>query len=153
MSDNVFSSRELDIMALAWHCFDVEPKVNYQHLAQLTGMTNTGSAYNAWTKIKKKLAAHRKLATSTSTPRSTKANTGKRTASECFNDEFPNDTPCKRRGGAQKTCKARRKLDASDGNQSAQVKSEDDGVDVVRDVNGLPDTDSNVDLASCGIAI
>lgn len=51
-----FTAREQRMMALAWKCFDGEPKVDFNKLARLNGMTNTGSAYNAWTKIRKKLA-------------------------------------------------------------------------------------------------
>lgn len=52
-----FSARETEILAAAWSCLDGgDPKVNYQKLAEATGMTNPGSAYNAWTKIRNKIA-------------------------------------------------------------------------------------------------
>ena len=52
-----FSARETEILAAAWSCLDGgDPKVNYQKLAEATGMTNPGSAYNAWTKIRNKIS-------------------------------------------------------------------------------------------------
>lgn len=56
MSTMEFTVREQRMMALAWRCFDGNPKVDYDKLARLNGMTNKGSAKNAWTKIRKKLA-------------------------------------------------------------------------------------------------
>lgn len=72
-----FSERELKLMGLAWQCFSEQPKVgrqvlsrlasaqdadppcqiNYIKLASLGGYTNPKSVTNAWTAIKKKLAA------------------------------------------------------------------------------------------------
>lgn len=54
MADS-FTEREKDMMAFAWQCFDDEPKVNWQKLAGLMGMSNERSAANAWARIKKKL--------------------------------------------------------------------------------------------------
>ncbi|CAK4031297.1 Hypothetical predicted protein [Lecanosticta acicola] len=54
-SDLEFTAREREIMAVAWHCFEGEPKMNYQKLAELMEMTNVGSAYNAWNRIRHKL--------------------------------------------------------------------------------------------------
>lgn len=75
-NSNAFTTREQEIMAMAWQCFEGEPKVplippttccldhhpdiiqvDYKKLAELCGMTNPGSAANSWAKIKKKLAA------------------------------------------------------------------------------------------------
>lgn len=96
MTNNEFSSREQQLMAVAWQCFDGEPKVNYQRLAELTGMTNTGSAYNAWTKIRKKLAAQAKTVTPKSTPRpmkkrnsgNTAAGKGRKSKKQKLDDEY-----------------------------------------------------------------
>ncbi|KAF2160476.1 hypothetical protein M409DRAFT_59956 [Zasmidium cellare ATCC 36951] len=51
-----FSEREKELMALAWQCFEEEPKIQFPKLAEMAGMTNAGSASNAWRNIKKKLA-------------------------------------------------------------------------------------------------
>lgn len=57
-SCRVFNSRtDTSLVSLAWRCFDGEPKVDYQKLANLAGMSNPRSASNAWAVIKKKLAA------------------------------------------------------------------------------------------------
>lgn len=42
-------------MSLAWQCFDEQPKVDFNKLAVLAGMS-AGGASNAWRAIKKKLA-------------------------------------------------------------------------------------------------
>ncbi|CAK4032320.1 Hypothetical predicted protein [Lecanosticta acicola] len=57
MGDNIFTEREQKLMSYAWRCFEGEPKVDYQQLANLAGMSNPRSAANAWAVIKKKLAA------------------------------------------------------------------------------------------------
>ncbi|KAK4504377.1 hypothetical protein PRZ48_005293 [Zasmidium cellare] len=64
-----FTPREQRMMALAWRCFDGEPKVDFDKLARLNGMTNKGSAYNAWTKIRKKLAGELAAAPTKRTPK------------------------------------------------------------------------------------
>ncbi|KAF1827152.1 uncharacterized protein K489DRAFT_366340 [Dissoconium aciculare CBS 342.82] len=51
-----FTEREQKIMAMAWQCFEEQPKVDFTKLAGLVGMTNEGSARNAWAAIRKKLA-------------------------------------------------------------------------------------------------
>lgn len=56
MTDVEFTAREQRMMALAWRCFDGEPKVDFNKLARLNGMSHPGSAQNAWYKIRKKLA-------------------------------------------------------------------------------------------------
>lgn len=72
MADVEFTAREQRMMALAWRCFDGEPKVDFNKLARLNGMTNTGSAYNAWTKIRKKLAGEPIITKETSRKRARK---------------------------------------------------------------------------------
>ncbi|KXT07450.1 hypothetical protein AC578_458 [Pseudocercospora eumusae] len=86
---NAFTDREVQLMTLAWLCFDGEPKVDYKKLASLAGMGNPVSASNAWSKIKKKLAARAAEAGATAgdasgdgddatTPKATKATPKKR---------------------------------------------------------------------------
>ncbi|EMF17333.1 uncharacterized protein SEPMUDRAFT_104602 [Sphaerulina musiva SO2202] len=89
MAADTFTEREKDMMAFAWQCFDDEPKVNWQKLAGLMGMSNERSAANAWGRIKKKLAQRvasandgdnddeGSAAAASSTPKS-KATTGKK---------------------------------------------------------------------------
>lgn len=72
MADD-FTPREQELMAAAWQCFEEQPKVrsqvlrvksvlttpqiDYEKMAKLVNMSNPRSASNAWSAIKKKLAA------------------------------------------------------------------------------------------------
>ncbi|KAF1934149.1 uncharacterized protein M421DRAFT_302 [Didymella exigua CBS 183.55] len=51
---NDLTSREMEVLALAWQCMDTEPKINTKKLAELTGYTE-GSASVTMGKIKRKL--------------------------------------------------------------------------------------------------
>ncbi|EME46771.1 hypothetical protein DOTSEDRAFT_33327 [Dothistroma septosporum NZE10] len=55
VSINDFTDSEKRLLVFAWLCFDSDPKVDLHKLASLAGMTNTGSAGNAWGKIRRKL--------------------------------------------------------------------------------------------------
>ncbi|KAK1066471.1 hypothetical protein LTR74_007193 [Friedmanniomyces endolithicus] len=59
MSNDDFKPREMEIMAKAWLCIEGDIKVDYVKLATMCGMTNKGSASNAWSTIKKKIIARR----------------------------------------------------------------------------------------------
>ncbi|KAK4626819.1 hypothetical protein CLAFUW4_04055 [Fulvia fulva] len=52
---NDFTESEKRLLIFAWLCFDTDPKPDLHKLAGLAGMTNTGSASNAWRKIRRKL--------------------------------------------------------------------------------------------------
>ncbi|KAF1973038.1 hypothetical protein BU23DRAFT_554580 [Bimuria novae-zelandiae CBS 107.79] len=52
-----FSTREMEVLALAWQCFESEPKIDIKKLARLTGYTD-GSASATISKIKRKLKTH-----------------------------------------------------------------------------------------------
>ncbi|KAF1982547.1 hypothetical protein K402DRAFT_457233 [Aulographum hederae CBS 113979] len=58
MSDKAIplSEKEMRLLALAWQCFDIQPKVDYNKLAALAGYTS-GSASVMLGRIKRKLAA------------------------------------------------------------------------------------------------
>ncbi|TLD29147.1 hypothetical protein PspLS_04002 [Pyricularia sp. CBS 133598] len=49
------TERELLILSKAWACMKTQPEIDMPKLAQELGMTNVGSATNAWGRIKKKL--------------------------------------------------------------------------------------------------
>ncbi|KAF9735466.1 hypothetical protein PMIN06_006922 [Paraphaeosphaeria minitans] len=49
-----FSAREMQVLALAWQCFESEPKIDIKKLARITGYTE-GSASVTIGKIKRKL--------------------------------------------------------------------------------------------------
>ncbi|TLD06441.1 uncharacterized protein PgNI_09024 [Pyricularia grisea] len=49
------TERELLILSKAWGCMKTQPEIDMPKLAQELGMTNVGSATNAWGRIKKKL--------------------------------------------------------------------------------------------------
>ncbi|TKA76759.1 hypothetical protein B0A55_03638 [Friedmanniomyces simplex] len=57
MSTEEFKPREMEIMAKAWLCIEGDVKVDYVKLATMCGMTNKGSASNAWNALKKKIIA------------------------------------------------------------------------------------------------
>ncbi|KAF2281289.1 uncharacterized protein EI97DRAFT_429338 [Westerdykella ornata] len=57
-STATFTEREMQIMSKAWFCLKSgTPEIDYDKLAEATGMTNPRSASNAWAKIKHKLHA------------------------------------------------------------------------------------------------
>ncbi|KAF1365926.1 hypothetical protein EJ07DRAFT_170669 [Lizonia empirigonia] len=51
---NDLTSREMEVLALAWQCMESEPKIDNNRLAELTGYT-PGSASVTLGKIKRKL--------------------------------------------------------------------------------------------------
>lgn len=118
-TDNSLSQKEMETLALAWQCFDSEPKVRLpkQHmcsqyqscspltttqvdtkkLAALTGYT-VGSAGVTLGKIKRKLknmsaAVTGEAVTPTSTPRKTPKSGGKRAAANTNDDDTPSKKP------------------------------------------------------------
>ncbi|KAF2168487.1 hypothetical protein M409DRAFT_53155 [Zasmidium cellare ATCC 36951] len=118
MSAIEFTAREQRMMALAWRCFDGEPKVDFDKLARLNGMTNKGSVYNAWTKIRKKLAGE--LAAS---PTVTKR-TPKKRARDDFDDS--DEMPTKKIKG-RKASLSKEIVSSDDEDAVAKVETPDDG--------------------------
>jgi hypothetical protein len=108
-------------------------QVDIAKLASLSGMTNKGSASNAWAKIKKKLAAKAlevtgdadgsATTTTTSTPKP-KATPRKRAKAEL--DEDGSETPTKK---AKATPKGRGKKTAAEDENLVPVKAEHDVAD------------------------
>ncbi|KAL1613016.1 hypothetical protein SLS60_001248 [Paraconiothyrium brasiliense] len=91
-----FTAREMEVLALAWQCFENEPKIDIKKLASLTGYTE-GSASVTIGKIKRKLKAHgagagggENRSTPASTPKKTTVaktpKSGKRGADKMFNE-------------------------------------------------------------------
>ncbi|XXG95206.1 hypothetical protein Hte_001466 [Hypoxylon texense] len=52
-----FTNRDMEILALAWQCFDGMPRINYDKLAELASFKNGKSARDSFLHIRKKLAA------------------------------------------------------------------------------------------------
>ncbi|KZM19675.1 uncharacterized protein EKO05_0004077 [Ascochyta rabiei] len=73
---NDLTTREMEVLALAWQCMESEPKVNIQKLAQLTGYTS-GSASVTFGKIKRKLKG-KAAGVTTSNPATPKRQTNNR---------------------------------------------------------------------------
>ncbi|KAI1077963.1 hypothetical protein F5B20DRAFT_248912 [Whalleya microplaca] len=89
------SPRDMEVLAKAWHCFETEPSINYQKLADVAGFKNVQSARACFLPIKKRLmssavdvsaenggastasAVSPTRATPTKTPRKRKADTDK----------------------------------------------------------------------------
>ncbi|KAI5366448.1 hypothetical protein Slin14017_G040880 [Septoria linicola] len=65
--------RDQELLPLVWLCLQGEPKVDFQKLAKEGGFTNVGSAYNAWTRIAKKLSIPKGNKLSSNTCRETKS--------------------------------------------------------------------------------
>lgn len=124
-----FTPREMEVLALAWQCFESEPKVNNHHstrsrlahpstnhvlpqidikkLARLTGYTE-GSAGVTIGKIKRKLKTHAANnddgddgTTPASTPKKTPAKTPKSTGKRAASTAATQDTPAKKRKAPQ----------------------------------------------------
>ncbi|GAP86685.1 hypothetical protein SAMD00023353_2000420 [Rosellinia necatrix] len=57
VNDNELSEKEKFVLGLAWKCFESEPKINWEKLANLGGYTNQASAQNVVRAAKKKLMA------------------------------------------------------------------------------------------------
>ncbi|KAL8304425.1 hypothetical protein RB597_004390 [Gaeumannomyces tritici] len=53
--DAKLTEREIEILSKAWTCMRNQPEIDMNKLADALGMTNVGSATNAWGRIKKKL--------------------------------------------------------------------------------------------------
>ncbi|KAK7974324.1 hypothetical protein PG989_016172 [Apiospora arundinis] len=53
-----FTNREMELAALAWGCFDSEPKLNMKKFTKAAGFANAKSASTCWGPVKKKLIAH-----------------------------------------------------------------------------------------------
>ncbi|KLU89285.1 hypothetical protein MAPG_08259 [Magnaporthiopsis poae ATCC 64411] len=49
------TEREIEILSKAWTCMRNQPEIDMNKLADALGMTNVGSATNAWGRIKKKI--------------------------------------------------------------------------------------------------
>ncbi|CAI6336013.1 unnamed protein product [Periconia digitata] len=49
------SSREMEVLAMAWHCMDQEPKVDFQKLANLAGYKTKESAGVTFRNVMKKI--------------------------------------------------------------------------------------------------
>ncbi|KAK4507554.1 hypothetical protein PRZ48_001289 [Zasmidium cellare] len=121
-----FSEREKELMALAWQCFEEEPKIQYAKLAEMAGMTNAGSASNAWRNIKKKLtaiAAGNGDADGAGTPKAKATPKRKKKAADSDDAE---ETPAKKTKATpkKKSKKAAAEEEDDDDEEAAKLKSE-----------------------------
>ncbi|KAF2110446.1 hypothetical protein BDV96DRAFT_651084 [Lophiotrema nucula] len=104
--DTKFSAREMEVLALCWQCFDGEPKINYDKLADLTGYT-IGSAKTTVGNLKRKLNRITSSANANPTPgkgAGTPKTPRKRATKPADNDESPTKkrrTPAKKAAAAQ----------------------------------------------------
>ncbi|KAI1463810.1 uncharacterized protein F4812DRAFT_232093 [Daldinia caldariorum] len=78
-----FSAREMEVLAIAWQCFEVAPKINWDKLAKLAPFKNVSTARSCFAPIKKKLAlaSGEITAAQTSEPSTPTKRGGKRKAS------------------------------------------------------------------------
>ncbi|KAI1383772.1 uncharacterized protein F4822DRAFT_433712 [Hypoxylon trugodes] len=49
------TARDVEILSLAWQCFDTNPKINWQKLADVAGFKNASTACACFGPIRKKL--------------------------------------------------------------------------------------------------
>ncbi|KAI1800768.1 hypothetical protein F4811DRAFT_537112 [Daldinia bambusicola] len=75
--------REMEVLAIAWQCFEVAPKINWDKLAKLAPFKNVSTARSCFSPIKKKLAlaSGELTAAKTSEPSTPTKGGGKRKAS------------------------------------------------------------------------
>ncbi|KAJ9626900.1 hypothetical protein H2203_003356 [Taxawa tesnikishii (nom. ined.)] len=122
------TERERAILANAWECFDNEPKVNYDKLAEKCGFTNPRSASNAWANIKKKLAFPTGNGTATTPGKATpKATTPKKRVAkaDADEDEAEAETPTKKPRARKAKAKAKPVKEESKEESEEEVNSTD----------------------------
>ncbi|KAF3065936.1 hypothetical protein GL218_09248 [Daldinia childiae] len=56
IKDAQFTARDMEILGIAWQCFEVAPKINWDKLAKLAPFKNASTARACFGPIKKKLA-------------------------------------------------------------------------------------------------
>lgn len=149
MGANDFTPREQEILAFAWQCFEEAPRarrhplistlissqlthhqVNIKKLAGLCGMTNQGSATNAWAKIKKKIEAQGKELSGEASP--TKANgtpkatptPRKRTKKAADEDVDDEESPAKKAKGRKAKSEAKVDEEEDGEDEKSVVKAE-----------------------------
>ncbi|KAH9863115.1 hypothetical protein IAQ61_009392, partial [Plenodomus lingam] len=100
---NPLSAREMEVLALAWQCMDVQPKIDTHKLASLTGYT-PGSASVTMGNIKRKLKILGDSLTSKSGPTTPKKTVTPKSTAGSKRGAPANETPSKRQksGGRPK---------------------------------------------------
>ncbi|KAF2166346.1 hypothetical protein M409DRAFT_23538 [Zasmidium cellare ATCC 36951] len=101
------SQKQMEYLALAWQCFETEPKIDYAKFATVANLASVNSARELMRVTKKKLkeeygaldngTATSPIKKSTSTPRSTpgakrgRASVGKKAAAEMNGEDHDDD--------------------------------------------------------------
>ncbi|TKA74948.1 hypothetical protein B0A55_04943 [Friedmanniomyces simplex] len=80
------STKQMEYLALAWQCFETEPKINYTKFAQVAGLKNARSAAELMRVAKNKLKAEYGS-----------LSTGMQTANTPIKNATPTPTPSKKR--------------------------------------------------------
>ncbi|KAH7119854.1 hypothetical protein B0J11DRAFT_508645 [Dendryphion nanum] len=92
-----FSAREMETLALAWQCFESEPKIDYKKLAAIAGYTE-GSAKTTMGNLRRKLkasAAQQGISDGAATPKTPKSGAGGRPKKRIVDDG--EESPTKRK--------------------------------------------------------
>ncbi|XDG09803.1 hypothetical protein ABKA04_009418 [Annulohypoxylon sp. FPYF3050] len=76
MSQARLSPRDMEILALAWQCFETQPKVNYEKLAKIAEFKNANTASTCFGSVKKKIMS----ASKSSEPSTPTKSSGKQAA-------------------------------------------------------------------------
>ncbi|KAI2776265.1 hypothetical protein F4815DRAFT_360493 [Daldinia loculata] len=111
IKDTQFTARDMEILGIAWQCFEVAPKINWNKLAQLAPFKNASTARACFGPIKKKLAL--------ASGESTTANTSE--------PSTPTKGGKKRKAGSEKTPGSGKKTKTS--RKALSKFKDDDGED------------------------
>ncbi|KAH9992702.1 hypothetical protein F4779DRAFT_239435 [Xylariaceae sp. FL0662B] len=101
------SQRDMEVLAKAWHCFENEPTINWQKLAEVAGFKNGPSARACFLPIKKKLISYAKEAEGGDGASTVSAPTPSPAKST------PAGTPRKRKADMEKTPRSTKKARAA----------------------------------------
>ncbi|PVI02335.1 hypothetical protein DM02DRAFT_670625 [Periconia macrospinosa] len=98
------SSREMEVLALAWQCMDTEPKIDFEKLATLAGYGSRNSASVTFNNIRKKIKNSAPTSSSVpATPRKTKQAAGGGSAVKTPRSGGGTSTPGTKKRGAAKS--------------------------------------------------
>ncbi|KAI0873262.1 hypothetical protein GGS24DRAFT_501965 [Hypoxylon argillaceum] len=133
--DGELSKKEMAILGLAWKCFQTEPKIDWEKLAELGGYTNPRSAQNLLYGAKKKLNAEINGGDNADADNNQSVASTPKGKKRKADDEGGNITP--------RTPKKAKKTKPAP--KSAQLAEDKDGEEVVKG------EDANIDNADAGI--
>lgn len=120
------TEREIEILSKAWTCMRNQPEIDMNKLADALGMTNVGSATNAWGRIKKKIFGNLPAGAPGGTSTGRKRKTPAKVVDDGSGDdeETPSKKPRGRRFGRPKAASKVKAQDGGDEADGGEVKDE-----------------------------